>query len=224
MPPTRQRSWRRWGNEPILENILKRDGLSLSQLENLSYKSNMGLQLKKNLHYFDKNMLMAELIKVNKWYDTCEYFHDITIDYRIKSIQSAMLKYDKYYPDYQVAKVFNDMLGFRTLCDNYDDILGAEKGGHIRVANMSGGKANDDGYRGVHIYFQLSNLHYPIEIQYNTYYDRQFNNLLHKYVYKREYKNCIGSTLRQAYEDARIKNEGEFKEALEHVLSDSKKV
>ena len=89
---------------------------------------------------------------------------------------------------------------------------------------MSGGKANDDGYRGVHIYFQLSNLHYPIEIQYNTYYDRQFNNWLHKYVYKREYKNYIGSTLRQAYEDARIKNEGEFKEALEHVLSDSKKV
>ena len=207
-----------------MENILKRDGLSLSQLENLSYKSNMGLQLKKNLHYFDKSMLLDELIKVNRWYDTCEYFHDITIDYRIKSIQSAMLKYDKYYPDHQAAKVFNDMLGFRTLCDNYDDILGVEKCEHIRVANMSGGKSSDDGYRGVHIYFQLSNLHYPIEIQYNTYYDRQFNNWLHKYVYKREYKNCIGSTLRQAYEDARIKNEGEFKEALEHVLSDSKKV
>lgn len=34
---------------------------------------------------------------------------------------------------------------------------------------MSHGKANDDGYRGVHVYYQLDNFHYPIEIQYNTY-------------------------------------------------------
>lgn len=46
----------------------------------------------------------------------------------------------------------------------------------IRVADMSSGKAKDDGYRGVHVYFQLSSFHYPIEIQYNTYYDCQLNN------------------------------------------------
>lgn len=169
-------------------------------------------------------MLFAELIKVNKGYDTCEYLHNIAIDYRIKSIQSAMLKYDRYYPDHQTAKVFNDMLGFRTLCDNYDDVLELRTYECIRVANMSGGKSKDDGYRGVHVYFQLSSFHYLIEIQYNTYYDRQFNNWLHKYVYKRGYDNHIGCILRQDYENAKIRNENEFKEMLRNVLSDSEKI
>lgn len=48
----------------------------------------------------------------------------------------------------------------------------------IRIADMSDRKSKDDGYRGVHVYFQLSSFHYPIEIQYNTYYDRQFSNWL----------------------------------------------
>ena len=83
----------------------------------------MGVRLKKNLHYFDKNALFEELVLVNKWYDTCELLRGVVIDYRIKSIQSAMMKYDRYYPDHQTAKVFNDMLGFRTLCDSYGEIL-----------------------------------------------------------------------------------------------------
>ena len=89
---------------------------------------------------------------------------------------------------------------------------------------MSGGKSKDDGYRGVHVYFQLSSYHYPIEIQYNTYYDRQLNNWLHKYVYKRKYKAQIGYGLRQAYESGNIKNESEFKEVLRNVLFSSEEV
>lgn len=102
--------------------------------------------------------------------------HNFTVDYRIKSIQSAFLKYERYYPDHQAGKVFNDMLGVRALCDNYENILLLNSCNQIRIADMSGGKAYDDGYRGVHAYFQLDNFHYPIEIQYNTYYDRQMNN------------------------------------------------
>ena len=89
-------------------------------------------------------------------------------------IQSAMLKYERYYPDHQTAKVFNDLLEFRTLCD--------------------------------------------------TYYDRQLNNWLHKYVYKRKYKDQVGYRLRQAYESGKIKNESEFKEVLGNVLSDSEEI
>ena len=37
-----------------------------------------------------------------------------------------------------------------------------------RIADMSNGKAADDGYRGVHAYYQKSGKHYPIEIQFNT--------------------------------------------------------
>lgn len=93
----------------------------------------------------------------------------------------------EYFPNHQLRKVFNDLLGFRSLCDNYEDIMQLAGSKHIRIADISDGKAIDDGYRGIHVYFQLSAYHYPIEIQYNTYYDRQLNNWLHKYVYKR---NC----------------------------------
>lgn len=60
-------------------------------------------------------------------------------------------------------------------CDNYEDVLRIAGYDNIRVADMSNGKAKDDGYRGVHVYFQLGDYHYLIEIQYNIYYDRQLN-------------------------------------------------
>ena len=208
----------------MLDTILKRDGLSIRLFEKLSYESGLGIRLKKNLHYFDKTLLFNELLNVHGWYAGNVLLHSLTIDYRIKSIQSAMLKYERYYPDHQAAKVFNDMLGFRTLCDNYEDVLQIAGYDNIRVADMSNGKAKDDGYRGVHVYFQLSAYHYPIEIQYNSYYDRQLNNWLHKYVYKRKYKNQVGYRLRQEYENGKIKNESEFKEVLGHVLSDCEEV
>lgn len=205
-------------------NILKKDGLSTDMLKKLSYPSRLGIRLKKNLHYFDKQELFRELEDINAWYDTCEYLHNITIDYRIKSLQSACLKYERYYPDHQAGKVFNDMLGFRTLCDNYEEVQVLSEFAHIRIADMSAGKSNDDGYRGVHVYYQLDNFHYPIEIQYNTYYDRQLNNWLHKYVYKKAADNSVGYALRKEYESGNIRTENEFKEVLNRVLSDSKKV
>ena len=207
-----------------LVDILKKDGLSLEKLEELSYHSHLGIRLKKNLHYFDKDSLFRELDEVNAWYDSCDGLHDIVPEYRIKSIQSARLKYERYYPDHQMGKVFNDMLGFRALCDNYEDVLQLSACENIRVADMSMGKANDDGYRGIHVYYQLSSYHYPIEIQYNTYYDRQLHNWLHKYVYKRDYGNKIGCILRKEYEDGKIRTEKEFVEVQNHVLSDSKEI
>lgn len=203
-----------------MSNILQRDGLTIELLQKLSYKSELGISLKKNLHYFDKDSLIAELIKINEWYDEFEELHELALDYRIKSIQSAVLKYNRYYPDHQARKVFDDLLGFRSLCDNYEDVLALTNIEGLRVADMSTGKANDDGYRGIHVYFQMSGSHYPIEIQYNTYYDRQFNNWLHKYIYKKAYDSSVGQQLRKLYENAKIQTEQDFKEALKNVLSD----
>jgi len=203
-----------------MSNILQRDGLTIDILEKMSYKSELGINLKKNLHYFDKEKLLEEIIKVNAWYDEFAELYNLALDYRIKSVQSAMLKYERYYPDHQARKVFDDLLGFRSLCDNYEDVLVLKNISELRVADMSNGKANDDGYRGIHVYYQKDGMHYPIEIQYNTYYDRQFNNWLHKFVYKRNYKSNVGLQLRKMYENARIQTEIDFKEALEHVLSD----
>ena len=202
-----------------MSNILQRDGLTIETLGRLSYKSKLGINLKKNLHYFVKEELLEEIINANSWYDEFAELHNLALDYRIKSVQSAMLKYDRYYPDHQARKVFDDLLGFRSLCDNYEDVLDLKSISELRIADMSAGKANDDGYRGIHVYYQKDGHHYPIEIQYNTYYDRQFNNWLHKYIYKKNYKNQVGLQLRKMYESAKIQTEQEFKEALEHVLS-----
>ena len=202
-----------------MTSILQRDGLTIELLARLSYQSVLGINLKKNLHYFDKEALISEIKKVNEWYDEYEELHELALDYRIKSVQSAVLKYNRYYPDHQTRKVFDDLLGFRSLCDNYDDVLELRAIPEFRIADMTKGKAKDDGYRGVHVYYQLDGNHYPIEIQYNTYYDRQFNNWLHKYVYKKNYENEVGLQLRNLYERAKIQTERDFKEAMNDVLS-----
>ena len=201
------------------EQLLKMNGLSLDILDALSFESHLGIPLKKNLHYFDKTLLIQELFEMTEWLDAQELLSEIAIDYRVKSMDSILLKYDRYYPDHQTRKVFNDILGFRAFCDNYDDVRSFESE-RFRVADMSMGKANDDGYRGVHVYYQKSGRHYPIEIQFNTLFDRQLNNWLHDYLYKKSLPNSVGRTMRNKYESGLIRDDNSFKEVLEDVLSD----
>ena len=201
------------------DGILELNGLSMVMLECLSYESKLGIPLKQNLHYFDKESLIAELVEMAEYFDGHELLSDSALDYRIKSLSSIMDKYDRYYPDHQARKVFNDILGFRAFCDSYEDVLklDTEK---FRIADMSQGKASDDGYRGVHVYFQCDGKHYPIEIQFNTLFDRQLNNWLHDYLYKKDYPDSLGATLRKLYEAGKIKNKKQFEEAMEDVLLD----
>lgn len=200
-------------------DILERDGLSESVLTSLSYQSALGISLKKNLRYFPERELFDELDDIRRWYQRASLIDELPVDSRIKSKQSVVLKYQRYFPDHQARKVFNDLLGFRSMCDTYEDVLRLLGREHFRIADLSSGKADDDGYRGVHVYFQLSSRHWPIEIQYNTFYDRQLNNWLHKYLYKRVEDPLIGKQLRVRYEAGEIKNEGEFERSVRDVLS-----
>ena len=195
----------------MTEQLLKMNGLSLEILDALSFQSSMGIPLKKNLHYFDKDLLIAELMAMTDWLDEQEILSEIALDYRVKSLDSILLKYDRYYPNHQTRKVFNDILGFRAFCDEYDQIF-EEAAPQFRIADMSDGKALDDGYRGVHVYYQKSGKHYPIEIQFNTLFDRQLNNWLHDYLYKKSYPIDTGRIMRENYESGLIRNEQEFKE------------
>ena len=195
------------------------NGLSVEILDALSFESGLGINLKRNLNHFDKNTLIAELIKMTEWLDEQDILTDIALDYRIKSLDSILGKYDRYYPDHQARKVFNDILGFRAFCDNYESVLNSDDK-LFRIADMSNGKANDDGYRGVHVYYQKNSKCYPIEIQFNTLYDRQLNNWLHDYLYKKSYQDIVGYNMRKQYEAGKIRNENEFKEVLQNVLSD----
>ena len=205
--------------------LLDKDGLSIEKLEALSFKSMLGKSLKKNLHHFEKDLLINEVDGVIDWYDDSpqgEILDGVAIDYRIKAKQSAHLKYERYFPDTLTEKVFNDLLGFRSLCDSYENVQLFKSEPHFRIADMTSGKSNDDGYRGIHVYFQIDHSHYPIEIQYNTYYDRQLNNWLHTYLYKKGYELSVGKQMRIEYEKGNIKTDEEFQEVLSYVLSNSK--
>lgn len=206
----------------VTNDILRLNGLSEDILKSLSYKSQLGKSLKKNLHYFKKNEVLRELAIMCDWLFEHDILANTALDYRIKSLQSIETKYDRYYPDRQMRQVFNDILGFRAYCDNYNKILLMESDIY-RIVDMSSGKSNDDGYRGVHLYYQLDNYHYPIEIQFNTLFDRQLNNWLHDYLYKKDYPNEVGQKIRHEYEIGSIKNEDEFKEVLQHVLHSTEK-
>ncbi len=210
----------RRGGSVTQDDILEMNGLSEKLLNDLSYKSNLGISLKKNPHYFDKEKLLEELFSMTVWLMCNEALDEIALDYRIKSMDSIIGKYERYHPDNQTRKVFNDILGFRAFCDSYDEVITLQSN-VFKIVDMSNGKVKDDGYRGVHLYYQLDNHHYPIEIQFNTLYDRQLNNWLHEYVYKKSYTNDIGRKLRKKYEEGKIRTQKEFREVLEHVLSDS---
>ena len=204
------------------EQLLKMNGLSVDTLDALSFESHLGIPLRKDLHYFNKDALIDELTKLTEWLDEQEILLDIALDYRVKSVDSILLKYNRYYPDHQTRKVFNDILGFRAFCDSYEPILEGESA-QFRIADMTKGKAEDDGYRGVHVYYQKSGRHYPIEIQFNTLFDRQLNNWLHDYLYKKDYPVETGKIMREKYENGLIRNEYEFKEVLNNVLFSSKR-
>ncbi|MCX0413676.1 hypothetical protein ACV3P1_11545 [Clostridium perfringens] len=182
-------------------------------LDSVSYETKLGKNLKNTLRKFDRNELMEELKDYRLFLKKRK---DILIDYtyRIKSIQSINLKYDRYYPSKEINDCFNDILGIRMIVDNYDINIKNDK---IRHVDMSKGKKNDDGYRGYHIYYKKSNYHYPIEVQFFTERDYIFNMWLHKYVYK--YKdNSIGIKLRELYDKNIIMTEEDFKEEFNKCI------
>lgn len=156
------------------------------------------------------------------WLEYTPLIDDLDLDFRIKSEKSINQKFDRYYPDHQARKVFNDILGMRAFCDDYCSVLSLQSE-HFHVADMSNGKSIDDGYRGVHLYYQINNSFYPIEIQFNTLYDRQLNNWLHDYLYKKDYPNYIGAILRNNYEKGFINNVKDFEEVLHGALSNCKR-
>lgn len=95
-----------------MEAILRRDGLSLELLSSLSYKSELGISLKKNLHYFNRDELLDELNRVRKWYTSLGVLADLPVDYRIKSAQSISFKYDRITPITKFEKYLMTCLAF----------------------------------------------------------------------------------------------------------------
>lgn len=74
----------------------------------------------------------------------------------------------------------------------------------------------EDGYKGIHLYYQIDNEHYPIEIQLNAKKDRIFSDWTHKYLYKKV-DNHICKILRGKFDNGDIKREEDFVKECEKL-------
>ncbi|MFT8339828.1 MAG: hypothetical protein ABF652_00185 [Clostridium beijerinckii] len=198
-------------------------GITEELLQSLSYESKLGKSLKNTLRKFEKDDVINEILELKEFYESTDLLKGVKFSYRIKSLHSCILKYNKFYPSTEVNKCYNDLLGIRIIISDYKEIL-IQDLEIFKVADMRTGKVNDDGYRGIHLYYQNSNRHYPIEIQVNTKRDRMINDWLHIHLYKHIKDNNIGKLLREKYDNGEIKDEEDFKEVLEYVLSNSKEI
>ncbi|EMJ4245482.1 hypothetical protein PIU50_003371 [Clostridioides difficile] len=198
-------------------------GITENLLDELSYESKLGKSLKNTLRKFNKDDIFKEIRNISRYLNTRKIDFKFPVSYRIKSYHSCLIKYDKYYPNMELNKCFNDLLGIRIIVDSYYELFEQDLSS-FRLADMRTGKANDDGYRGVHLYYQKSNFHYPIELQINTKVDRQINDLLHIYIYKHTKNNLIGKEVRKLFDEGNFKNIQEFKGVIEDVLRNSEEI
>ena len=183
----------------------------------LFYTTHLGKSLKNSFHKFDKEELMTDISRARDFYDEALETAAFPHDYRIKSLESCRIKYDRYYPNYAVERTYNDLFGARIIVEEYSQAYEITDIKPVRESNMLSGKKKDDGYRGLHLYYQPDHFVYPIEFQFNTVYDRRLNDWLHSYLYKKGYAPDIGRQLRKIYEYGRIQSEEDFRREL-HVL------
>lgn len=94
------------------EQLLKMNGLSVEILDALSFESHLGTSLKKNLHYFDKKLLIDELVKMAEWMDEQEILSDIALDYRMVIGKIIRKKYESglIRNEHEFKEVLNNVL------------------------------------------------------------------------------------------------------------------
>ena len=188
-----------------------------NMLSNISYRSQLGKNLKNTLRKFNKEELFEEINDLIFY--LVEHDKEIPHEHRVKSLQSCYLKYERNYPTVETEKVFNDILGIRMVVDDYSIVDNLIVPDSVEIADMRNGKAKDDGYRGIHIYYQKDHYHYPIEIQFVTSRDRQFNEWIHIFLYKYISDNTIGVRLRELYDNGIIKSEEDFRKEMRKICA-----
>jgi len=205
-------------------NILKKYDITKEKLDALSIETTLDVPLNKDLNHFRKEDVIKELKRVTALYWEIVEKEKGELKYRIKSMSSIERKFNKYVKvGRNFRKVYDDILGFRILVDSYDFVLKSDCR-EFKIINLLKGKKNDDGYRGIHLYYQKNTKCYPIEIQIFTEKDKTFNHYLHEYIYKRNIDPIIGNKLKSVYDSGKIKNNKDFEEALSYVLRSSKKI
>lgn len=177
-------------------------------MRKISIETNLGISLRNSSRKIDFNQLFIEANRLNNVYwlntpfiekETNDYAYET--GYRIKSVDSIMLKYQRQ-PNRELKSILNDTLGFRVIAP-YGKSKVLEKA-HFRKVDLRNGKKVDDGYRGIHYYYDLSNFHYPIEVQWWNEHDKLLNNWLHENHYKYNNDKVVPAIIRKQYDNGKI--------------------
>ena len=129
-------------------------------------------------------------------------------NFRIKTPDSIRRKVERHI-ELRFQSVFNDIVGLRIKVPNYQ----IEFPEYYRVVDMTRGKANDDGYRAIHLYYKKDNFHYQVEIQLWSEEDWQFNEWTHVYGYKYLSSEVL-LKLRDLYDNDEIRTYQEYAERV----------
>ena len=81
-------------------NELLKAGLTYEVLQKLSYHAQLEKSLVNSLRHFEKELLFDDINRMINFYNNSEIMDDLAIDYRIKSEDSCLRKYDKFYWDF----------------------------------------------------------------------------------------------------------------------------
>ncbi len=71
-------------------------GITKELLQSLSYESKLGKNLKNTLRKFEKNDIINEILDLKEFYESTDLLKGVKFSYRIKSLHSCILKYNKY--------------------------------------------------------------------------------------------------------------------------------
>ena len=90
----------------------------IRDLDAISYKTGLGKNLRNTLRKVDKEDLMRELTDYRLFLRKRRRLLN-KYTYRIKSLHSLKLKYDRYYPTKEIGVCFNDLLCIRVIVESY---------------------------------------------------------------------------------------------------------
>ncbi len=193
-------------------NLFKNNEIPSEELlKKLSFRSSYGKSL-------NKLSLSEDLLKIV--IDDLPVYHskillcdEITFyTSRIKSKDSCIKKYYKgLNKSLRFNSTSNDLFGFRLKVDEYSQ----DYPDYYRIVDLRNGKRENDGYRAIHLYYQLDNFHYQIEVQLWGSDDYNFNHWSHLYGYKYQSSEVLRQ-VRIEYDQGYIRNESEFIERMNY--------
>lgn len=216
------------GRDLMLYEDARKLNRALELMKELSFESELGVSLKNSLakieERFENWRLFDDFEKAGDFY-TERLPREEGVDLRIKApesienklLRTRLMQQKGVFRPFE--KTLNDLIGLRIIVSDYSLLLGLSLGDGYRIVDMSQGKATDDGYRGIHVYYQPDHKHYPVELQIMTEQDRIFNLWLHEYTYKIQGREDVGRQLRKLYEKGFIRADKDFKESLDVLLS-----